>query len=309
MSMTATSVDAADTQTRRPKTRWTRWRIIKWAIRVSVVAFIVGYLVFVGFDGWFYYPSDTVYERPETYGLAYEEVRFETADGLTLAGWFFPAARGEPRGTIVHFHGNAANISGHLGLVAWLPFERYNLLMFDYRGYGDSAGKVTRAGTISDGHAALDYALSRPDVRKGPVYFYGQSLGGAVAIVVAADRPEVSAVVAESTFGSYRQIAARHLRGLVLSESLANGMAVLLVSAGHDPLDVVDRIAPRPLLIVVAEDDQTCFPELGRAVFDAAGEPKEFWSAPGAGHLAILVNHATELPERIMAFLDEARRP
>ena len=288
----------------RLKSRWTRWRLFKWIVRVVALGFVIWYLIFVGFDGKFYYPNTTIYDRPEMFGLDFEQVSFRTRDGLKLAGWFFPA-QGQSHGTVIHFHGNAANITAHLSLVSWLPDEGYNLLMFDYRGYGESEGKVTRAGTIMDGHTAIDYVLGRPDVQGRPLFIYGQSLGGAVGIVVAAERPEVQAVVAESPFSGYRRIAARHVRQLVFSKWLAKGIATLTVSSGYDPLDVVEQLAPRPLLVIVAGEDEICFPELGRELFAAAGEPKEFWLAFGAVHLGILSEHYSELRERVTLFFEK----
>lgn len=286
-----------------------RRRRFRWTVRAVVILAVIGYLKFVGLDGKFYYPNDKVYFQPNELGLEHEDVTFRTEDGLTLSGWFLPA-RGTARGLVVHFHGNAANITGHIGLVHWLPDAGYHVLMFDYRGYGKSEGRVTRAGTIRDGHAALDYARSRPEAEGLPLLVYGQSLGGAVAIVVAADRPEVDAVVAESTFGSYRGIAALHARQLVYFDWLGRGLARIAISDGYDPIDVVQRIAPRPLLIIAAENDEICFPELARELYDAAGEPKSFWLAPGAEHLGILDVCAEDLQQRVKALFDSvAPRP
>src|ERR1044072_7983864 len=81
----------------------------------------------------FYYPDGFVYDRPSRAGLAYEEVTFRSADGTRLSGWFMPAV-GEARATVVHFHGNARNISAHWRLVGWLPRRGFNVLVFDYRG-------------------------------------------------------------------------------------------------------------------------------------------------------------------------------
>jgi fermentation-respiration switch protein FrsA (DUF1100 family) len=281
-----------------------RRRIIRWTVRLAVLGLASGYLVLVRLDGWFYYPNRTIYERPEDYSLKYEAVRLRTRDGLTLSGWFFPAVGRPARGTVVHFHGNAANISAHLCLVAWIPFEGYNLLMFDYRGYGGSEGRVSRAGTILDGHAALDYVRCRPDTAGLPVLVYGQSIGAAIAVVVAAERPEVAAVVAESPFASYRGIAALHLRRLLFWDPIARAFARLTVSDGCDPIAVVDRIAPRPLLVIVAGADRICFPQEGRALFAAARQPKELWEVPGASHLHLLDEHGSELVERVTAFFD-----
>ena len=215
-------------------------------------------------------------------------------------------ASGTAKGVVVHCHGNAANVTGHVVLVSWLPAAGYHVLMFDYRGYGKSEGRVTRAGTILDAHAALDYARTRPEAAGLPVFLYGQSLGGAVAIVVAADRPEVAAVVAESTFSSHRGIAARHVRRLVHFDWLARLLATISISGGYDPIDVVARLSPRPLFVIAAEHDQICFPELARELYDAAREPKSFWLAPGAEHLAILEEHPRELADRITQFFVQA---
>ena len=286
--------------------RKARWRRFKWAVRLSVLALILGYVVLVGFDGKFYYPNHKLYDRPDDFRLKYEDVHFTTGDGLTLAGWFLPAVGSPARGTVVHFHGNAANISAHVSLVSWLPYEGYNVLMFDYRGYGDSEGSVTRSGTIADGHAAIDYALSRPDVRSLPLFVYGQSLGAAVAIVVAADRPEVAAVVAESPFSGYRRVAALHAQRLLHFEWLAKGAAAVTISSGYDPIDVVDRISPRPLLVIAAEEDDICFPEMARELFDAAKQPKDFWLAEQCGHLEVLMVHDRGLCDRVISLFDSA---
>jgi len=282
------------------------WLVKKrWYIRLAVVVLFVGYLKLVGLDGKFYYPDAEVYSVPADFGLTHEEVRFTTADGLRLAGWFLPA-QGDPKGLIIHFHGNAANVSAHVGLVAWLPAYGYRVLMFDYRGYGQSEGRVTRAGTIRDATAAIAYALTRPEAADLPLFAYGQSLGGAVAIAATADRPEVDAVVAESTFGSYRGIAAMHVRSLVRVGWLSNFLSWLCVSSGYDPIDSIQRIAPRPVLIIAAEDDRICFPALAQELFDAASEPKSFWMAPGAEHLGIYATNNRELSRRLTEFFDHA---
>ena len=289
----------------RTATRKRRWRRIKWSVRLVVVLLVIGYLKFVGLDGKFYYPNTEVYGQPEDFGLTHEDVSFQTSDGLTLHGWFLPAV-GEPHGTVVHFHGNAANITAHIGLIEWLPRLGYHVLMFDYRGFGQSPGRVTRAGTIRDGHAAVDYALSRPETRGRPLFVYGQSLGGAVAIVVAAQRPEIRAVVAESPFSTHRRIAACHARRLVHFDWLAQWLATVTISAGDDPLDVVAQIAPRPLLIIAAEKDEICFPELARELYAAAAQPKSFWLVPGVRHLEVAQDARPELSTRVLDFLANA---
>lgn len=288
------------------------WRRIKWSIRIGVLLLILGAFL-VGFDGCFYYPTREVIYTPKTWNLAYEEVTFKTSDGVNLSGWFIPAqgrtrdgTKTPAKGTVIHFHGNAENMTGHVSFVYWLPEAGYNLFVFDYRGYGKSEGSVTRKGTILDGHAALDYILSRPDVDKQRVFLFGQSLGGAVGVVVAAERPEIRAVVVDSTFSGYRRIAARHLRKTLYFEWPAKALAHLAVSAEYDPIDYVQRLAPRPLLVIASGQDRIVFPELGRELFDAAGEPKEFWLVPEADHTETLSLKYDEARRRITEWFEGA---
>lgn len=291
---------------KRPAARRGWWRRFKWTVRgLFLLALITVFMR--GCDDKFYYPNNKIYDMPEDFGLAYEDVTFETADGLKLHGWFLPA-RGQPKGTVIHFHGNAGNISAHVGLVAWLPPSGFNVLVFDYRGYGRSEGKVTREGTILDGRAALDYVLTRKDVDKTRVFALGQSLGGAVATVVAAERTEIRAVVLDSAFSSYRRIAAEHLRRLLRFNLPARFLAGSLISSNYDPIDVVAEIAPRPLLIFASGADEICFPELGRELFDAASEPKEFILTPGASHMEVFVSNLNDAQGKVLQFLESASR-
>ncbi|MGE3182161.1 MAG: alpha/beta hydrolase, partial [Phycisphaerae bacterium] len=196
------------------------------------------------------------------------------------------------------------NISNHLALVWWLPEIGYNLLLFDYRGFGQSASRPTRAGTIDDGHGALDYLLTRKDVDPDRIVAYGQSIGGAVATVVAAARSEIRALIAETTFDSYRAIATDHLSRKIYSRFLADKIVRATIGSAHDPLEAIVALAPRPLLMIVAEEDQICFPERGMELYEAAREPKSLWRVPQAGHLGIERVASVELRRRVGDFLD-----
>lgn len=281
-----------------------RWRRIKWAVRLAVLAFIVGSFI-VGFDRLFYYPSRTVYYTPSELALEYEEVTFKTSDGVKLSGWFLPAP-GKAKGTVIHFHGNAENITAHIIASCWLVWEGYNLLVFDYRGYGNSEGKVTRAGTIRDGHAALDYVLTRCDVDRRGVFAFGQSLGGAVATVVAAEREEIRAVVLDSAFSGYRRIGSRHLQKMLFFKGLTDLIARLGLSGDYDPIDYVARIAPRPLLVIASSQDEICFAELSRELFDAAAQPKEFVLLEEGAHLHSVADNVDNVQQRIIALFERA---
>ncbi|MFO0840561.1 MAG: alpha/beta hydrolase [Phycisphaerae bacterium] len=281
------------------------WKRVRWSVRGGALLAIAGF-VLMGADGCFYFPTRTVYFTPKEFNLAYEDARFRASDGVQLAAWFIPAQQSPPRGTVIHFHGNAENMTSHISFVAWLPTRGFNLLTFDYRGYGASEGRVTRAGTVRDGLAAVDYVLSRPDVDPRRVFIFGQSLGGAVAMVVAAQRPQVRAIVVDSTFGSYREIAALHLRRRFLPGFLADGLAWLLVSGQYEPRDYLGTLAPRPLLVIQSGQDEICPPELSDTLFAAARERKAIWRVPEAGHTEGIMMRDVEFQSRVIDWFEAA---
>jgi uncharacterized protein len=265
-------------------------------------------------DGFFYYPNRHVYGVPEEMGLACESVSFTATDGPRLDGWFFPAVTvadgpqsgGSPRsaakGTVLHLHGNAGNMTGHFEHVAWLPATGWNVLCFDYRGYGRSQGTTTREGTVLDAHAALDYLLSRPDVDPARIVGFGQSLGGAIGIVLGAERSEIRGLATDGAFDSYRRIASCHIRHNPLLMCVAWWVPSVLMSNGHDPIDCIGRIAPRPVLIIHGTEDEVVPVQMAERLYHAAGDPREIWLVQGADHYDPLREHGDEGRARLLDF-------
>jgi len=138
----------------------------------------------------FYYPDREEYDSPERVGLAYEHVFFNSADGTKLSGWFIPAkgvvSPHDAKGTVIHMHGNAQNMTAHWSFAEFVPGRGYNLFTFDYRGYGDSDPvRPGPQGVFEDSVAALDYLRARTDIDTGKLFVFGQSLGGMLAIASA----------------------------------------------------------------------------------------------------------------------------
>lgn len=251
-------------------------------------------------DVFFYHPSRDVYALPSEFGLSYKSVFFES-DGHRLHGWFLPA-RGTPRGTVVHCHGNAGNITGHFPYVAWMPAFGWNVLCFDYRGFGRSGGRTTRGGTVADCHAAIDYIRSRGDVDASRVALFGQSLGGAVAIVAAADRDDLVGVAVEGSFASYRREADFVCKQSWLLWGAAPLVSHLLVSPGYDAIDHVARIAPTPTFFIAGTADAICDYRQTIDLHAAAGEPKALWLIEDGRHTAALTETDGEGQNRLHAF-------
>jgi fermentation-respiration switch protein FrsA (DUF1100 family) len=292
---------AADVQRERRRRRWRRF---KWAVRIGALLLIVSVFL-VGFDRLFYFPTRTVHYTPDEFSLSYEDATFSAADGVRLSGWFLPAT-GRAKGTVIHFHGNAENITAHFPLSCWLVWEGYNVLVFDYRCYGKSAGRVTRKGTILDGHAAVDYVLSRDDIDPQRIVAFGQSLGGAVATVVAAEREEVRAIVLDSTFSSYRRIGSMHLQKMLFFRWLTDAIAWLGLSGDYDPVDCISRIAPRPVLVIASAEDEICFAESARELFEAAADPREFVLVQTSAHLETVAENIDNVQQKILRLFERA---
>lgn len=257
------------TTTAAPARRW-------WMPLAALPLFLLGGCV----QSMFYYPDRVRYETPDALGLRYENVRFTSADGTRLSGWFIPAAgRADPKaakGTVVHFHGNAQNMSSHWRFVAWLPAQDYNVFVFDYRGYGESDGEPEPRGVFEDSNAALDHVRARADVDASRLFVFGQSLGGtnAIAAVGSGNRAGVKAVAIESTFYSYRSIANDKLPG-----------AGLLVRDDYAASKFVAAIAPIPLLLIHGTADAVIPHHHSQRLLADAKEPKQLLEVPGAGHL------------------------
>jgi len=261
-----------------------------------------------GCERVFYYPDQRDRGSPSDEGLAFEDVHFTASDGVRLHGWFLPAHPKveAARATVLHLHGNAANVTGHFPFVSWMPAAGFNVFTFDYRGYGKSEGSVSREGTILDARAALDHLRGRADVDARRIVLFGQSIGGAIAIALAAERREdLAAVVLDSPFTGYREIARHHI--------LRNPVMLLIawwfpfgIDKGHDPIDCINLISPTPILIVHGKDDRIVPPSMGQKLFDAAGEPKELWQIDATDHMEVWETHREEAIAKFVAFVNKS---
>ena len=96
-------------------------------------------------NSFFFYPQRNFVANPHLDRVVHEDLFFQTPDGVRLHGWLL-RPNGEPRGTVLFLHGNAENISTHVGAVLWLAMEGYQVFLFDYRGYGRSGGTPEMEG-------------------------------------------------------------------------------------------------------------------------------------------------------------------
>lgn len=217
-------------------------------------------------------------------------------DGTRLGGVLLHAQRAPVRGTVVQFHGNAGNVTSHQSSVIWLTERGYDVLSFDYRGYGTSEGVPTPEGVLLDAEAALDYAREQlPRRGERDLVLLGQSLGGAVLLRALAGRRDlerVRYVVIEASFHSYQEVAAsvtfRHPALFLLT-----GVSYGLVSDEWAPAAHVAELCPLPILFVHGLEDRVVDPRFGAALFALARAPRSLLVIPGVGHQGPMV-HAPE---------------
>jgi fermentation-respiration switch protein FrsA (DUF1100 family) len=225
-----------------------------------------------------------------------EEVAFETTDGLTLHGWFVPAAGGESGAAVLVFNGNAGNRSLRAPLAAALSMEGFAVLLFDYRGYGGNPGSPSEGGLGKDARAARAYLESRREVDPAKVALFGESLGAAVALEAAVERPP-AALILRSPFTSLTDIGRRHYPFLPVR---------LLLSDRYPSIDRIGRLAC-PVLVIAGERDWIVPISYSRELYEAAPEGKKrFIALPGAGHNDFEMLAGRRLVSETAAFIREA---
>ncbi len=268
----------------------------------------------------FYQPNQTLYETPDRYNLAYEDVFFKSKDGPKLHGWFIPA-KGDAVGTVIHFHGNYGNLTYYLKQIYWFPSKHFNVFTFDYRGYGQSKGTPSRSGIYEDSVAAIEYILSKPGIDHINVFVFGQSLGGANAIAAIAqnDFSQIRAIAIEGAFYSYRT-EAQDMMTATAREKIGNvplltlpiwPISFFLVTNSYSPVNFIDQVSPIPVLLIHCLQDSIVSSRHSERLYEKAKEPKNLWIIRGCNHLEVFTEKHSEYGyrEKLMRFFDNFRQP
>lgn len=218
-----------------------------------------------------YFPSRAILQTPAYAGVAFEELELATEDGQRLHAWWIP---GQPPalGHLLFCHGNAGNIGDRVLNAALLSAAGFDVLLFDYRGYGQSGGSPDERGTYRDARAALAALRHRPGLDPERIFYLGESLGGAVALKLAVESPP-RGLILQSTFMSVRQ-AARHHYPFIPSA---------LIPDAYPSLRQIARLRA-PLLVLHGDRDDIVPLAHGQALLDAARVPKRLRVFAGLGH-------------------------
>jgi fermentation-respiration switch protein FrsA (DUF1100 family) len=202
-----------------------------------------------------------------------QEVVVATEDGIHLGGWFMPAQGGRPAPAVLVCNGNGGNRALRAPLATALSRAGLSVLLFDYRGYGGNPGRPSEDGLAADARAAQAWLAARPEVDPDRIAYFGESLGAAVALRLAVERPP-AALILRSPFTSLTDVGRLHYPWLpvkwLLSDRYGSAARVAQLSV--------------PLLVIAGERDQIVPSALSRRLYDAASAPKRFVLVPGADH-------------------------
>lgn len=212
---------------------------------------------------------------PERLGLDYHDVQIETEDGQTLHAWWLPHPA--PRATLLFSHGNAGNISHRLDSLRIFHELGLSVLVYDYRGYGQSSGRPDEEGIYRDGEAALRWLVDKANVDPADIVLFGRSMGGAVAARLAGEWP-VAALIVESSFTSVPDIAADIYWWLPVRRLGRIRLPTLEFVSDSD----------QPTLIVHSRDDEIVPFKHGQRLYEAAPEPARFLVLTGSHNTGFL---------------------
>lgn len=202
-----------------------------------------------------------------------EPVSFRTEDGLDLDAWFVAAREPSANRTIVVFNGNAGNRAHRAMMAAVFADHGFSTFLVDYRGYGGNPGLPSERGLERDARAALRYLVSRADVDRRRIVYFGESLGAAVALRLAIDEPP-AALILRSPFTSLAAIGGRHYPYLPVRWFLKDR---------YPSIDRIGQIAC-PVLFIAGDEDRIVPLDDTELLFEAARQPKRMIVIEGSGH-------------------------
>ncbi len=242
------------------------WRFI----RLGLIVYLGILLVFTLLENSLVYFPSRFPDGDWSLKAGVEDAWFTSNDGTKLHGWFLQVE--QPHAVVLFCHGNGGSIAWRRDLLDVFRALRVSALLWSYRGYGRSEGSPHEAGILQDARAARDWLAKRAAVKKTDIVLWGESLGGAVTIDLAQDGAR--ALILESTFTSMPAVAAYHYPWLPVRTLMRNRYDSLAKIAGYHG----------PLLQFHGDADSIVPYELGRQLFDAANQPKEFVTMEGADH-------------------------
>jgi fermentation-respiration switch protein FrsA (DUF1100 family) len=250
-------------------------------ISLVVVLFVaywgVGVILYIMQPTFLYNPVREVPFTPDELGLDFENVVFESDDGLLLTGWYVPAENAEF--TVLFCHGNGGNIFHRLDSINIFYKLGLSCFVFDYRGYGDSQGKPSEEGTYKDVMAAYEWLTKEKKLSPANIIIFGKSLGGSIAAQLAS-KVDARALVIESAFTSYIDMGRKFYPYMPVR---------WFARFSYKTIDYIKEVLC-PVMIIHSRNDEIVPFEFGLELYEAANEPKELVEIFGSHNDGFLVS-------------------
>jgi len=279
----STEIQPATESPIKPRKRWYQ-RVRRTVVIFVLIPYLGLTMIFVSLQRkMMYLPTTSESLRAIDLGLDPElvnDVQIQTPDGNTLNGWLMkhPGRDRELKNPLViYFPGNASNRHGRINDLREVVASGFDVLIFDYRGYGDSSGSPSEQKMSSDARLILEFACNELNCSENQIVVFGESLGGAVALSLwsgeTANRPRPAGLVLNSTFTSMSATVAWHYPAFPFRYLLL------------DRWPSIDRIpaVKAPVLVFHGTADETVPVAHGRELSAAAVDAR-FFEIPGAGH-------------------------
>lgn len=260
-----------------------------YLLLMVVLYFYQGRMVFLA-----HLPGRALTATPDDIGLAFESIMIPTQDGERIHGWYVPASkRGQNLGAgpnatpvLLFFHGNAGNISHRLDSIRIFNELGVDVLIVDYRGYGDSTGKPGEEGVYLDGEAAWNYLVETRGVESDRIVVFGRSLGAVVGARLAS-RYSPGGLIIESGFTS----------GVDMARRLYPFLPARLITRLEFPLIDFARELRCPVLVIHSRDDEIIPFDMGEEIYEAVpGENKTFLEIWGGHNTGFYLSEAVYIP-------------
>lgn len=253
----------------------------------------------------FFYPDNELYGgHPIKDNLVDYQIIKLQLDNVELDGWFVSPNYLPPQGTIIHFHGNAANITNHWSFVDWIPHEGFNLFTFDYRGFGKSTGTPGFDGVYHDCIKAINYVQKND--KTDNIILLGQSIGGAFCLNAASDSIEnnllksnkLKGLIIDSSFDSFIEIAKSKI------PFLPPRLFSKLITDRFNPGLAASKLIGIPKLFIHGRKDNVVPFNRGKKLYEKSSEPKNLLEIPQGKHLSIFKSRKKEYMSEVIKFLN-----
>ena len=292
---------------------------IRWGIPILVVvlALVYGFISFMIASGITKYERRSQEDHPTAYGLPFEDVEFLSRGGdVILSGWYIPGENG--RRTIIMIHGIGGVRSGDdaVDLASHLVAHGFSILMFDFRGHGSSEGEFISAGYFErqDVLGAFDFLITQ-GIPSECIGLLGFSMGGATAILSAAEEPAICALVVDSPYAKVSELIAKETARKTFIPELISPMFIpgvkVMTSVVYGihlaemvPEEVV-KLLPYPIMVIHGKADTMIPFNHGVRVHQAAHPESVIWLVPGVDHIDAFVTYPEEYVERLADYFNK----